>query len=311
MIVDQNTTERICSESYDLLICALGFESRASYFARNFSINAQKKVAISFEFNKVLAYEENKDFFANNGFDIAHIRDEEIGEYLSSLVSDLTSELQLKILLDCSSLSRSKIARIAQHFHSLSRTINITLDIVYCTAVFSEPDDENSTIKVSSYISSYFAGWPIDPTYPVSTIIGLGYDAGKAMGAIEYLEAGEYWLLKPHGFDDKFLDEVNKANSDLLASTPDSNIIDYRLNDPVTLYLTLNSLIGGAKETSRPIIIPFGPKIFAVCSILVAINQYPEIGIWRVSSDDLETPVDRQGDGNVSCIRVILNTQSV
>jgi hypothetical protein len=47
-----------------------------------------------------------------------------------------------------------------------------------------------------------------------------------------------------------------------------------------------------------------GPKLFALCCLLVGI-AFPSIPVWRVSAQDLEPAVDRSAEGPVYGLRVI------
>ena len=61
----------------------------------------------------------------------------------------------------------------------------------------------------------------------------------------------------------------------------------------------------GIMQKRRPIIIPFGPKIFALVSMLVAYMHHPSVAVWRVSSGRGLHPEDKTSSGVVVGLKTI------
>jgi hypothetical protein len=97
------------------------------------------------------------------------------------------------------------------------------------------------------------------------------------------------------------------ANEQILTQIGESQVYRYRVDDPLRLFIVLNNLVSGLVRAVRPIIVPFGPKIFAVASLLVALEQYPNVTIWRVSGDQATPPMNRESDGKVVSFKVVLS----
>jgi len=289
----------IVNSTYNIYLTALGYEKRSRYFSSKYKITADHKHAFSFDFGKYFSYEENKKWFDNKKYCVTDCTDEVFANELKKLLDGTDN---LKVLVDISSFSRLRIAIIMRELNLAANNKEIMTDFVYSLAKFTPPVNSSSLITNASPILSDFAGWPKDPIIPSSCIIGLGYDEGRAIGAIEYLEVGKVWLLRPVGVDNKFLDAINKNNSDLLERVSPSQIIDYNLLDPIGSYIRLHSLVEGAIKNTRPVILPFGPKIFTVLTIATAMNFYPDLSVWRISSGQSELPVDREACGEISCI---------
>jgi hypothetical protein len=285
--------------SYDIYLTALGYEKRCTYFSSTYKPLADNKHAFSFDFGKDFSFEENKEWFSNQKYDVTECTDE---IFINELKILLDGTNNLKVLVDVSSFSRLRIAIIMRELNFAANNKEIMTDFVYSLAKFTPPVNSSVLISNASPILPDFAGWPKDPIIPSSCIIGLGYDEGRAIGAIEYLEAGKVWLLRPIGVDDKFLEAINENNSDLLERVSPSQIIDYNLLDPIGSYIRLHSLVEGAIKNTRPVILPFGPKIFTVLTMATAMNFYPDLSVWRISSGQSEPPVDREACGEISCI---------
>lgn len=61
----------IADGNYDLVVTALGYESRATYVASKYHGRATKKLAWAFEDRQELSFHENADWFTANGYMIA------------------------------------------------------------------------------------------------------------------------------------------------------------------------------------------------------------------------------------------------
>ena len=76
----------------------------------------------------------------------------------------------------------------------------------------------------------------------------------------------------------------------------------YALYRPYECFHMLESLAYGLLRTRRPVILPFGPKLFMLNSLLVA-SVHPEVAVWRFSPGDFEVPVNRIPNGRVAALR--------
>jgi len=61
--------------------------------------------------------------------------------------------------------------------------------------------------------------------------------------------------------------------------------LDYEVLSPVNAYHTLLSLVRGMRNVARPILLPFGPKIFFGLSLLVAM-VIDEAAVWFVDGEN-------------------------
>lgn len=288
--------------SYDLFISSYGYESRCTAVVKNFKITASKKVALGFNFGHVLGHAKSKAFYEDSQWELAELDDGIFDAHVEHLLAEFRPT---KILIDISSFSRLRIAKLVWAMYSFSKinSTQLEIDIAYSVARYTAPSSDFPPITNVGPITIPLAGWPSDPSKPISCLIGLGYDEGRAIGAAEYLEAAQLWLFRPIGFDKRFLASLNKANETLIEKTGASRVIDYRLDDPVSAYMQIHSLLWGLKSETRPLMLPFGPKIFTAITCAAAINFFPDISVWRVSSGELESPVDRVASGETALAR--------
>lgn len=188
------------------------------------------------------------------------------------------------ILIDLSCLSRQHIGGLFAAVKDLTKDGPVELQIAYSLARFVKPPVQWSTaIRRIAPVNSEFAGWTAAPDNPIELVIALGYERGKAIGAAEYLEPGDTWLFVPTSPEEKYLREVQAQNKVLLERQ--SKQLQYEVLSPVDAYHALLSLVRGMRNVARPILLPFGPKIFFGLSLLVAL-VIDEAAVWYVDGEN-------------------------
>lgn len=280
------------NDEHDIRIFALGYESRSRALFEKLGKPCQASVALAFPQDRVLAWKKNKGAFESAGVEVVECSDEGFSERVAEeILSGMQNSAPVQAFIDISSFSRFRLACLVELVAKLL-PLGSTVTFGYAVAEFTDPGNDEVPITKFAPVTRHFAGVPSDPELPLVAILGLGYDQGRALGAIEYLEIGEAWLLKPVGADPRYCEALESANSWLLEASRDY-IVDYNVETPVRTYANLWSLARSCLIRRRPLLIPFGPKIFALCSMLLAENLYPRIPIWHVSSS-MDVPVDRK-----------------
>lgn len=290
---------------YDIFIAAVGYELRSRYIAENFLPNAKSKVATAFIDNRILNFKKNYEFYSKAGFKILDHSNIQFNEWIKSYASDLKirKDDSFHLLVDISSMTRHRIAAIVAALRSYQREFSVVVDFVYALAAFTGPLTPSAPIIKAGPVTKDFAGWSVDPDMPNSLIIGLGYE-DVATGAVEYIEPGDLWLMIPTGGDKRYILEIEKANKELLNVVSKQQIFEYNILRPFELFTSLESLCVGAMRFSRPVIVPFGPKIFTLCSLLISSIYDPNISVWRITSGKYGQPSDRIPTGEVIGLRV-------
>lgn len=282
----------------DIFISALGYEDRCTYAAREFSATAKGKLALAFRDRMMFDYEQHETWYRTNGFQIVPYDKASIEDHFAKFVDGVASELrqnELDVLIDISSMSRPMLAQIV-FFFSHCR-FPLTAQFIYCPAQYSPPLDAPLPFTRSEPVTPEYAGWSIRPDLPTSAVVGLGYEYGRALGALEYLEPSVTWAFMPHGEDRRYDRAVQVANADFWNLLPRDRIHEYRVDNPFDCFIRIESLIYGLEATSRPTLVPFGPKMFALVCLLVAELHRPNVTVWRVSGDQAEIPANRLANG--------------
>ncbi|GAB2468414.1 hypothetical protein GCM10027082_19940 [Comamonas humi] len=191
----------------------------------------------------------------------------------------------VSIFVDVSCLSRQQMGSIFSEIKNLARSGPVDLQIGYSLARYVKPTAQwSSSIRRIAPVNDEFAGWTAAPDNPIELIVALGYEKGKAIGAAEYLEPGDTWLFVPTSPEEKYLEEVREQNKDLLQELNDKQM-EYGVMEPVDAYHSLLSLVRGTRRTARPILLPFGPKVFFALSLLVAMI-IEEAAVWFVDGEN-------------------------
>jgi hypothetical protein len=293
---------------FDLLVAVCGYESRATYVPQAVSENVASIVILDYESEGVLTYDSNRQTFGEmqeiEFLPLSHARYMQSFEAkLLSLMANIEVDAKFRVLFDITCASRKLMSKILL---SLDRTIQNNLDLCcsYAVSEFYDPPLDELPSHISEPVVGELSGWSNDLSQPPCAVIGLGFEPGRALGCLDYLEIPEVRLFQPFGPDAKFIGAVKQANNQLIYEAGESNVLPYSVMNPVDTYLKLESMVFGLLAEFRPVLIPLGPKIFAVCCIVLAIRNSPSVCVWRTSSGQLGIPHDTKTDGHVSVFSV-------
>ena len=289
----------------DLLICACGYETRATYVADQLVIEAEGRIALGFSAQQELQYAANRAWFIAAGFELLDVDENGFSLAVRDALRTIVSlDHPLHVAVDISCLNRSRLARLVTELAAVASTA-MEVSFIYCIAKYSPPVSDMSATSVVEPVTAEFAGWTTYPDRPPAAVLGLGYEESRAIGIVDHLEiTNATWAFVPVGPIAEYSESVDAANSSLYAMIGvQGRRIAYEVTDPASLFRELNSLIELLMTRYNPIIIPFGPKVFALVSMLVA-TLHEEVGVWRVSSGVRERPSDRLPSEHVTVLHV-------
>ncbi len=296
------------TEATDLFLCACGYESRAIYVASEVSRNAKKKVALGFAAQHEHRYEQNKRWFQGEGFEVTDIADEDYEKVLANVISDLCESTRSpQIVVDISCMNRARMARLVRALQ-IADVESLVVSFAYNLAEFSAPSEDIAPTSVAEPVIPEFSGWTNYPEKPPAAIIGLGYEQSRAIGIVDHLEINNAaWAFLPRGPIDDYSMSVDLANGSLFQMIGvEGRRLYYEVMDPSALFRELNALVDLLKQIYNPILIPFGPKIFALVALLVGC-MHQEVGVWRVSSGVLEPAVDRTPSVHTTVLKTVFS----
>jgi hypothetical protein len=294
-------------DKFDLLIGCAGYETRSSYAVLADRPAAQDKISFIFEEHQVLSFSKNRRAYQELGFLGAVAQCEVVNTELSNWAQkQQPDERSLLLWVDITSMSRPMIAQICYSLHEQAATTarNIEVDFVYSLAKYSPPPPDYGPIVHKGAVIPELAGWVDDPNEPSSLVIGIGYEAGLALGIVEDLEPAEVWAFRPTAHDSRYDAEIDKVNCEFFEMIPQDHVLLYPVDAFFYQFRQLESLVYGVLSKGRAVIVPFGLKSFALCSVLLGIQNLPQVSVWRVSGGCNVDPVDRAPTGQICRLRV-------
>lgn len=287
--IAQNGTE------YDLIFGAHCIESRCIRVPEIVRATPGRKIAYEVQCDDSLLHRRKKRL-TTYGFTVCPFDDNHLSVEIDALILkklNQSDDPSIRVLVDVTSLPRRVIASIIGELAGRAGPVSIDLSLTYTLARYIPPSITGlEPNKQVAPVHPFFAGWTSQPGLPVSAVMGLGYERGKALGAREYLQASDWFLFIPNSPETKFRSKVEQHNRQLMEATSPQRTLDYEVLKPAQTLLTLGSVVAGLKSHAKPVLLPFGPKIFFAVSALTAI-AHPEASVWHVSGEEHELPVDR------------------
>ncbi|MDB5813820.1 MAG: hypothetical protein JWN23_937 [Rhodocyclales bacterium] len=288
--------DELATTQYDILLVALGFESRATAVASKASNDIRVRLAIGFDHNQVVAYEKNCTWFHENGFTaVRSLSNSDMGNAVRTALSPILAaageDKVVRILIDISCFDRFRLAELVDTLRQASVSHRLCVHYWYCIAKFDPPRSAAGRNEVAGPIHRRFAGRFTDPGRPLALVAGLGYEIGKVMGAAEYLQASKVIALFPESPIKEYESEVTIANKLLLDDLEKRDVIPYSVSDPRRTVATLDSIVRGLQDNHNVVLLPGGPKIFVLACLTVQ-SLHREVSVWRVSSGSSISPRD-------------------
>lgn len=292
--------QAIRKADFDIAIFACGYEARSTFISKEIDGEIGTLAVLDYKSFDEGSYNTNSEYFEQlsnvERIDVSGQKDARcaIVALIAKIASESSQAKATNVLFDISSCSRSTLAQSLLALASLP----VVVTFVYAVSEWFEPPVDEPASSFSEPVLGDLAGWSDNLTSPPCAIVGLGFEPGRALGTIDYLEVPEVRLFLPDGPDSRFKAAVTDANG-LLLDEIGERTIPYDVRDPSDIHQKLFSLISGLIPHFRPIIIPFGPKIFAVVSMLLAVRSFSSLCIWRTSSGNDSLPKDRDASGEV------------
>lgn len=294
MRIERNTTQ---FSAFDLGIFGLGYESRSLDCFVGRGSGCSRSVAIGYSyFLEEFDYRSNKESFLDRGAEVRETDDKGLLQVLQNLIDPSQLGQEPTILLDISVFSRHRLCKILWFLFG-SLPVGARVVVNYSVAEFVDPPVLGYPVRQFGPVIEELNTLPGRPSLPISVIVGLGYEPEKALGAVGVLDPGTVFFLVPLGVDSRYEESVRVSNQALLASYGSQAQLTYSIERPYSTYIDLKGLLSRLRLESRVMILPLGPKVLSAISIVLAWEYYPDISVWRVSSEEAETPVNKKSSG--------------
>lgn len=297
--------EQVSDRDYECLICSLGYESRSRALAERIGSGSNVVLyAAGFLHGHDGAYKKNRQVLKDLEAEVFESSDDSFREWAMEWFSTVHYE---RVAIDISSMSRPRIAALVEALEA-AKNERLVADFLYVPQVYKGPAVPLEVPAALGPVSPAFAGWDTDIEQPLVILFGLGYEPYRAAAAIDALEPSLAVPFFPHGKDPAFIEDVEVANADVLGLKKQGVVQprDYEIEDPFTCFAQLDALISRyvERDEARPLLLPLGPKIFALVCLLVSAVRVPAIPVWRVSPGRFDTPIDHEPEDTLVTLRV-------
>lgn len=290
----------------DLLIGGLGYERRSREIPALYRAAGTRTILLDLASEGRGSYNDNRARAIESGCELVEQSPDGLTAWFIDLVETMISSgiEHPHLGIDVSSITRDRIARIVEGMSRLEtsgglpRRSVLRVDFLYTPSKPFRHPGGPERIEVSGPVTPGFAGFAADPDSPVVAFIGLGVEEDRAIGALEYIEPATTWAFTPCGEDPEFDQQSSTANEWVWRTVPPPQIVRYAVADPFSLLIELEQLVASEADSGRPILVPLGPKIFAVCCLLVA-SLHRRAGVWRVSPGGYGETFDRESAGKL------------
>jgi hypothetical protein len=299
-------------DQYDAVVAAVGFEARSRAVAEILQPSGKRSAACAFPDQKELCYYDNLDWYTKSGYSVQERNDEDFGKWFEDFLLDIREDDvdEYKVAIDVSSVTRLRLAIMVDILRRRQDEKPVVVDFIYSIARFSSPPDSDvPNVHVGPVLKS-FAGWSLNTDQPAVAIVGLGYEENKALGAVEHLQASQVWAFTPTSPVQEYKKAMELANSVLFDTIPRENRILYRAEQPIECFVSLESLTERCLRSSGVVLLPFGPKIFSVCALLVA-SIHVDAAVWRVSAGGAEPARNRVASEYFCGLRTIFRSREL
>ena len=298
----QVSLKDLLNQDFDLIIASCGYESRCTFLSQR--INASKirrKIVLAFiEQDDCLNRPINNQIFTQLGFEfipVSKSSSQQINQILKKVCSESNGK-EMNILVDYSSMPKLWYETIISFFSEEEFSFeHLKVWFSYTPSEYSKPQNN---------INKYFdEGFPSKlPNKPKALILGLGYEKGRAEELSQKLKAQvTYSFYSDPAVDPRFMMELLDNNKDLLKKLDPGKVITYPIFDLNYINTSLTQLCVDLRLTHQIVLAPIGPKPFTLmCFLLNA--RYPDIKIWRFSSESSKSIYDNKPHGELLIYKV-------
>lgn len=308
--INQIVFEEIESYEFDFLICASGFETRATFQSEKIHSKASTKYALGFKSEKNCFNRTKNDlFFQENNFIIQELDgDEKLGIEIRSildLIFNHNISKNTKVYIDYSCMTKNWYSFLIYYLFNSNYLNEMRVYFGYSHAKYVQNENRETLNRIVEPIFGY-CDFNI-PSKPTALIIGLGNEANRTYGLTEYFDATSFLFYSDNSYNEEYSVEIELKNELILKSTNPEHIYKFPVFDLQYTNLLLENLCTRLVKEYRVVIAPCGPKPFALLSMINCLKNGHSIEVWRISPGSKLEAVDRIPTGLVSVLELVFN----
>ena len=264
-------SENLTDSQADIFITTLSHDSRCTAIAKLLEGQSCRKVALSkTEQLKEYAFKENMSYYEGHGYEILAV-DTDVPD-IGRILKDHTAS-EISIIFDCTGMSQPWYHEFFRWFgESQDDFGKARLRFVYTMAGYVDDGATRKVKKVKAFLKT--ESRIIKPKKAL--ILGLGHEANVSESIHKIVDPDLLYLYYADPpVDKRFVEKVFVNNHALINTTPIRNLIAYPIHNGQMIYQSLIDTILPLRNEYSITLIPQGPKIFSVASMLVQMG-YPD-----------------------------------
>ena len=257
----------------DLFIVSLSHETRSTNIAKSLEGISCRKVALC-EPDQVKEYNylANQEYLQDKGFEILELDN---GDRDLDYIFKWSAPDDLKILLDCTSMTQLLYHRILNWFTENHQQNSVQLRLVYTMAAYVNEGSPPKVKKVKEFLKEKNNS----RKRKRALILGLGQEPNVSEMICRIVKPDRLFLFYADPPAEKyFVEKVFVNNHSVINQTPIRNLIAYPINNGQTIYQELIDVILPLRRDYDISIIPQGPKVFSMACILLQMG-YPDTAL--------------------------------
>ena len=258
-----------------LFITTLGYESRSTTVARMFENNSCRKIALENRNSiKEFSYQDNSNYLEKQGFEIIRVESEvpDVDAIFQSLSGD-----DIDVALDCTNMPPIWYYEFFKWFDDKhTGDGQVRMRIAYTMAEYVRQPGSHKVKEIFEFLK--------DEVRPangkkIALILGLGQEKNVSDSIFKMINPDLLYLYYADPPAEKrFVEKVLINNHKLINEAPIRNLIAYPIRNGQATYQSLMNTLLPLRDEYSIVLIPQGPKIFSVVSMLVHMG-YPDIKI--------------------------------
>jgi len=274
--IKHTDSAQIADFKADLFITALGYESRSTTVARRFENNSCKKIALeNRNLIKEFSYQDNSKYLEQHGFEIIRVESElpDVDAIFQPLSGDT-----INVAIDCTNMPPIWYYEFFKWFdEKQAGDGRVTMRIAYTMAKYVRQPGSRKVKEIFDFLKDEVR--PAANGKKVALILGLGQEKNVSDSIFKMINPNLLYLYYADPPAEKrFVEKVLVNNHNLINEAPIRNLVAYPIRNAQTIYQSLINTILPLRNEYSIVLIPQGPKIFSVVSMLVHMG-YPDIRI--------------------------------
>lgn len=259
----------------DLFITCVGHETRSTVVARKFENNSCRKIALqNAKQIKDFSFRENSKYLESQGYEIVRVESEvpDMHGIFQSMNGD-----SIRLALDCTNMPPLWYHEFFSWFDEMqTENGQVRLRIAYTMAGYVSQSGSHKVKKILNFFKEEVRS---PNSRKTALILGLGQEKQVSESILDIINPDLLYLFYADPPAEKrFVEKVFVNNHKLINETPIRNLVSYPVRNGQKIYHSLINTILPLRNEYSIVLIPHGPKIFSIVSMLVHLG-YPDIRI--------------------------------